>query len=562
MKTRLYLNIALAISGTLCGRAESAESAAPTHSRDFYSIDVKVAPSRGSYEGKMTLYYRNLGSSTMSVVRLRLDGNLGTQQTIEISSVEDDSGKALSWAFRTVKYGRFVSEKGALEVTLPAPLASGSDVALEIGFHGEGHFVGADMVIFQDAPFHSLDAWYPKAMSPRGEGWSLDDDRPADYDVSLRLPEKWAVGSTGRVNEEVLRDGERRLQLKAEAVRGFTIYASPDWQRHEKHYGDFELGICLPEEADSWTDRFMDVAADAIAFYEAEYGHFPTKHLDIVCPGRLGGKADGSSAACNVIMVFLSGQLEKQYRFLISHEVAHQYFGSQVGFSRDSIGWVPIGLGLMMDEHYQTARGLDAPFGRMMMRDFYLRAERMGFDTTLSQPVQGAMRAPPPWSQGWNMSLAHGKAYAVCAMLRDLMGEDEFRTVIRNIIATHAGGLVADGDFIHQCECALGEHLDWFVADWIDGRTTLDYEIADVRKTDVGWDIEVKRVGSGRFPVLLQVTTEDGKTLSQRADRDAMTSTLHFKTSSDLKSAAIDPKGYYPDVNPSNNIWPRTGGGK
>ena len=152
-------------------------------------------------------------------------------------------------------------------------------------------------------------------MTARGDEWSLDDDRPADYDVTVQLPSEFAVASTGRVLNETARGKERVLRLKAERVRGFTVYASPNWQRREKRVGQVELGVCLPTEAMAWADRMLDSAADAIAFYDKEYAPFPSRHLDILCPGSLDDKEQrGSSAACNVITIFLGGGLEETYR--------------------------------------------------------------------------------------------------------------------------------------------------------------------------------------------------------------------------------------------------------
>ena len=228
-------------------------------------------------------------------------------------------------------------------------------------------------------------------------------------------------------------------------------------------------------------------------------------------------------------------------------------------FPARSIGWVPVGLGLMMDEYYARARDLDSSYGRQIMREFYFRAEQMGFDTTLSQSVERPMQSPPPWSFGWNMSLAHGKAYAVCAMLRDLLGPEKFQGVIKGLLATHAGGLIHDEDLVAACEAAVGEPLDWFVADWINGRATLDYEISNVVKSKEGWDVLVKRLGTGSFPVVVQVTTDRNEKLRERMDRTKPVALLHFKTADAIKTATIDPDGVYPDLNALNNIWPRSG---
>jgi aminopeptidase N len=278
--------------------------------------------------------------------------------------------------------------------------------------------------------------------------------------------------------------------------------------------------------------------------------------IEIVCLGRLGDPAHGSSAACNIITVWLGGAFEKQHRWLVAHEVAHQYFGSLIGLSRKSLGWAPMGLGLMMDEHYMKDRGLDSNWGRWLVRDYYLRAERMGFDTTLAQSVEKPLLSPPPWSFGWNMSLTHGKAYAVCSLLRDLLGEKQFQAVVRKIIAERAGTLIDGADLIAYCQAAWEKPLDWFAADWIDGRATLDYAISSVQPTDGGWQVEVSRVGTARFPVVVQLETVDGQKLRQRADWQKATDRLLFRISKEFKTVTIDPDNCYPDMEPSNNSWP------
>jgi len=210
-----------------------------------------------------------------------------------------------------------------------------------------------------------------------------------------------------------------------------------------------------------------------------------------------------------------------------------------------------------MDEHYAAARGLDATLGRKIMRDFYFRAEQMGFDTTLSQSLERPLQSPPPWSFGWNLSLMHGKGYAVCALLRDLLGAERYQGVIQKLIKDYSGGVIHDGDLIAACESALGERLDWFAADWVNGRATLDYAISAVNKSNDGWDVVVTRVGTAGFPIWVEVVTESGERMRQRANRTKAVDTLHFKTTGVVKTARIDPDNVYPDLNEANNVWPR-----
>jgi hypothetical protein len=556
MKPHLCILVDLICLSLALGRAIA--NAAEDRALDQYQIEARVVPAESRLEAKLALRSRNDSFQAQPAMRLRLDPNMSTRQSLEIDSVEDAAGHALHWRYEPLKFANSSSDKGTVEIELPDPIQPQASVMLVIGFRSSGNHITRDLLMLQDDPYQSLDGWYPKAMSFGKDGWSIDDDRLADYDVTLKLPSGYMVASTGETAPDAMTDVQREVHLKSERTRGFTIYASPQWQRHQKKAGEVELSIFLPTEAASWADRILDAAADSIGFYKSEYAPFPTKHLDIICPGKLGDPAHGSSASYNVITIFLGGRLEEQYRFMVAHELAHQYFGVQVGLPRDSIGWVPTGLGLMMDEHYAAARGLDATYGRKIMRDFYFRAEQMGFDTTLSQSLEIPMRSPPPWSFGWNMSLAHGKAYAVCAMLRDLLGGEKFQNVVKQLIKVHSGSLIRDDDLINACETALGEKLDWFIADWIRGRATLDYEISGATHADGGWDVTVRRVGSGSFPVLVEMENDHGEKLRQRMDRTKDVATLHFKTMGTFKSAKIDPDNVYPDLKASNNMWPRS----
>jgi hypothetical protein len=140
-------------------------------------------------------------------------------------------------------------------------------------------------------------------------------------------------------------------------------------------------------------------------------------------------------------------------------------------------------------------------------------------------------------------------------MLRDLLGPRRYQAVIRKLIAERSGTLIQQADLIAACEAALGERLDWFVADWIDGRAKFDYAITSVEKTATGCDVEVARIGTGRFPVLVEAATANGETLRQRVDRTKPSDTLHFKTAGVLKTVRLDPDRIYPDLNETNNLW-------
>jgi hypothetical protein len=123
-------------------------------------------------------------------------------------------------------------------------------VELRIEFEHAGKLITEELIALQDDPFTSLNAWYPKAMTLRDGSWSTDDDRPSSYSVLLDLPAGFTVAGTGRAAEEKPAAGGRKtVQLEAEVVRGFAIYACKALKEHRRTIRGLELRALLPEPA-------------------------------------------------------------------------------------------------------------------------------------------------------------------------------------------------------------------------------------------------------------------------------------------------------------------------
>jgi hypothetical protein len=523
---------------------------------DNYNFDLMLDTAKGILSGTAEVEYLNNSSLALVELRFRLDVNLSLADTMRVISVKDADGGNLEWSYGPLEFGTLSSDKGVLIVTLAQALKSGGTAKLEI----EYQFVckpalGSAMTLLQDDPYTSLDSWYPKAMSFRDGGWSYDDDRPADYDITIEMPEELAFATTGEIMEEqAIGEGMVKYRLKAERVRGFTIYGSKFWKVFHGEAGDVKIRCFISEVSEQWAPRFIEAVADAVEYYGANYPPYPSKRLDMICPSVSMGQGHGSFACCNVIGLFLGGRLEEQYRWLLAHEVAHQYWGNLVNQPRDQVNWVLLGLGMVMDRHFLSDTGLDPKWLGMIV-EIYTRVKKQGRNTSLSQSVGDLYRAEEPWSMQWNLAMAHAKAYAVCSMLEDLLGEEDFKGVIRRIISGHAHGLVTPADLMRYCQESYGSDLSWFAADWIEGDATLDYGIADVAITDEGVEVKVERLGSAAYPVVVEATSGSGAKSRLRVPRDGAESALLFQTDEEIISVVIDPDGIYPDMDPGNNTW-------
>ncbi|MEW6742519.1 MAG: M1 family aminopeptidase [Planctomycetota bacterium] len=523
---------------------------------DAYEMTLSLDLEAGHLRGRERLVYENTAQASLAEIRLRLDLNLTAPGTLKVSGVKSAGGAELASRLGSFSFADLRSDDAQLIVVLEKPLEPGEAVAVDIEFSFTSpEVLNAELAVLQDDPYPSLDAWYPKAMSWRDGQWRCDDDRIASYRVAIDVPANLALASTGQVVEERTEGERQQLRLKAEGVRGFTIYGSPKWKVSSRP-GKVPLRALLPEEAAAQAERLLGMVEDVIGYYEKDFGPYPASHLDVI--GVLAASGGGAFAACNVLGLFWTKGIDERLQWLVAHEVAHQYFGNSVNQYRNDVYWVLIGLGLVIDRYYLADRGLPDDYHHNMI-DMYRRAKSEGHDLSLTQKVEDLYRAKSPWSSRWNLGLGHAKAFAVCYLLEDLLGEPAFRAVIARLIEEHAGGMVTAGDLLDVCEEESGEDLRWFEVDWIEADATLDYAIVGVKRADAGTAVEIERHGTAAFPVLVQAKTAAGDLLQQRVRRDVRRQVLEFQTEAELSSVVIGPSGLYPDVKPADDRWPPAG---
>jgi len=522
---------------------------------DTYRLKVDIDPNKNRLIGQMHLKYKNSDIASLSEVRMRLDLNLTRPNSMKIVSVHDISGKELRWCYMPFKFAKSKADNAQVSITLPEGLRHDDEIELTISFQVKGKFIGKKIYL-PDDPFHSFDAWYPKAMTKKGTKWSINDDRPSTYDVTVEVPLSYTIATSGKILEEnTTNDAPKKLKILAKNIRGFSIYGSTSWKKYRRFVKKKEFNVFIDDSEKKWVEPILDAAEDAVSFFSKKYGKLPTSQLSIICFSDKTGQAHGSFAACNIIGIWLSKNLKSQYQWLIAHEVAHQYFGSMVGSYRDEIAWAPIGLGMIIDQHYARDRGLDSSTVLKTIRWYYLEAHRRGYNTSLSQPIQSLMVSKPPWSYGWNMALTHSKGYAVCSMLEDLLGKEKFHQVIKKLLAEKAGSLLSGTDLLEYCKLSYGESLDWFISDWINGSSHIDYVVSSVEKIDRGWLITIDSLGSARFPVTVEIETKKGNKLLKRVEKEKKKNKIFLSNKHEPKTVTIDPKGLYPDINRANNSW-------
>ena len=146
---------------------------------------------------------------------------------------------------------------------------------------------------------------------------------------------------------------------------------------------------------------------------------------------------------------------------LIAHELAHQWFGDMVTPSRWRDIWLNEGFATMSEffiyESSPKYEGLKALFSRIYYERALLSDGPLVSDDTTSVPDL------------FSFSRIYAKGYMVLRMIRGIVGDDVFKTVLQTYLRDpdHAYKSVTTDDFKQTLERVSGRSFDTFFNQWV-----------------------------------------------------------------------------------------------
>jgi hypothetical protein len=477
-----------------------------------------------------------------------------------------------------------------VELLLPSPLPPGG--VIEVGLRWEARPSTLCRRQCRKGRHYDFAQWYPRiAVYERG-GWQSHPLYPqgefygefATYDVTLELAGDQVIAATGvplsgdpgweraaarvsgraaegavdrrsfygpvpeRESPGPLRPstapGRKRVRFYAEQVHHFAWSVDPEF-RYEgalvgrtkpEAGGDVALHVLYrPEAVASWGGGLvLERTAEALRWMEEVFGPYPYPQLTNVQRLERGGT--------EFPMLVMNGSAGAG---LILHEVAHQYAHGILANNEWREAWLDEGLAdFLTTWHREQESGPGVWLGTMQGLE---RLERFG----LSEPVSTPAKDFSSFQMYGAMSYA--KASVVFRMLRELLGEEDFRRLLREYYARYRFRHVTEVDLRRVAAEVTGRPLDWFFDGWLHGTETLDYAIRDVeleRLPDGSWrtTVIIERRGRNWMPVTVRADAVDALAESREPIQ-----TVVFVTPSRPRVIEIDPHSVLLDADRSNN---------
>jgi hypothetical protein len=455
-------------------RPEFAGDLAGAANWDRYRVDAYLDPAGLTIAGTLRLALVNRSSEPFNDVYFHMYPNhpdFGGELTV--SEVLVDGRPAATG-----------TEQNAvlLRVALAEPLAPDQWAQLELSFttrsqrNASGRAYGAfnqESGVWALANFHPVLAryfvgsgWDRREVSSRGD---LAVTTTALYDVTLTTPADWELATTGvRVSTRTLADGRRQDRFVSGPQRDFFLAALRGLERASSEVDGTRIVAYYQPDNRLAGERSLQVAEQSLRVFNQRYGAYPFAEMDVIQAALtrfLGVEYPG-------IMLIEQNLYRQNGRGLVTtvaHEVAHQWWYSQVGNDFQGEPWLDEGLASFSQIIYFEGIGdpASAELELQNFRDIYLGARNAGRD--------GAVDRATSAFRGNYVALVYAKAALFFQALRERIGEEAFQAFLRDYYRTYRYREATGPGLLARAEAACACELDDFYRDWI--RTAAAVEV-------------------------------------------------------------------------------------
>ncbi|MFQ5888290.1 MAG: M1 family aminopeptidase, partial [Candidatus Hydrothermarchaeales archaeon] len=329
------------------------------------------------------------------------------------------------------------------------------------------------------------------------------------------------------------------------------------------------------QEASSLANKCLKTATDMLEFYSSKFGDYPYAKFAVVeIPGFFsGGHGDQSFVMMdsNLFMSFLPSEF-------LAHEVAHNWWGALVfaegeNSLRSVKGYWNFPKAMSTEAgieryNYWLLEGFATYSSLLYIEDVKGREDMISsleekrleyLDRTRNGQDEPISRVEEEYGEGRYHAIVYSKGAWVLHMLRYVVGDEAYFSIMRNYAQKFREKSASIGDFQEVSEEVYGKDMDWFFDQWVDSVMLPDYAIggADVNKNSGKYLVRatVIQMGDlGKMPVDIILHTK-GEDIKKRIWIDEEQETVSFITDSEPTHIEIDGDHWILESNKYNNIY-------
>ena len=159
----------------------------------------------------------------------------------------------------------------------------------------------------------------------------------ANYSVSITTQKDYVIASSGKLDKEDLLADKKVSEYSIDKARSFCMVLSKEFKVLTKNVDDTEIKYYY--FSDEFNEQNLDVIEKSLVFFNQQFGKYPYKTYSVVQTKFLEGGMEYPA------LTLISDEIEEnQYKEVIVHETAHQWWQTVVGNNEVKEGYLDEGL--------------------------------------------------------------------------------------------------------------------------------------------------------------------------------------------------------------------------
>ena len=347
----------------------------------------------------------------------------------------------------------------------------------------------------------------------RAHNWIPCKDQPGDkatFEFLVTAPAQYKVISNGKLQEEKILSNEKKFTHWVEDVSLSTKVMVIGVARFAvQQYGDSPPNIPVSAwvyPQDSVTGfRNYSPAPAIVKFFSDYIGPYPYNKLANVQSTTIFGGMENASA---IFYFEESAEDSKPMESLLSHEIAHQWFGDMASEKSFPHLWLSEGFATYMSDMYLESRyGIDTLKKELMnarkrVISFVRRSDKAVVDSV--SPLMKLLNANSYQKGGW-----------ILHMLRRQIGDSLFHLLIKTYYDRYKGINAETNDLLKVAEEISHKNMHKFFQQWLytPGIPQLDiqWQFNEKDKTVSITVNQIQKESTFEFPLEVAVETKKTK---------------------------------------------------
>jgi aminopeptidase N len=349
-------------------------------------------------------------------------------------------------------------------ISLPKSSTANETIVFTISYHGipfDGLRIGATK--FGDRSFF-CENWPNKARH-----WLPTLDHPSDKATSefiVTAPAHYKVISNGLLMEESDMSNNTKLTHWKQSVPVscwlFVLGVADFAVKYVDQFNGKSIQSWVyAKNREAGFYDFDKPTKAVLEFYSNYVGPFAYEKLaNIQCASVNGGMETSSAIFYGEDLI--NGKQDERSRNVVIHEIAHQWFGNAVTETTWDDAWLSEGFATFF-----TLLFIEKEYGKEEYEKGIIKAKKAVFDMAIKMPEFSIVSPRSAEKEPVTSGITYQKGAWVLHMLRNLVGDVNFKKGIQSYYAKFYNANATTDDFRATMEKASGKDLKVFFKQWL-----------------------------------------------------------------------------------------------